>query len=465
MAEFNKILKGHQIEYYPLANPLSLSGQSFKTSNSFIVPLRQTQSTLINAIFEKRRKFLDNTFYDVSSWTLPLAFDMDYQFVDRSNFSQDLIGKSPIDASGSLFESISSDTIALAFSWKNFATSNLLAFLHENKISVRTVSKPVSFLTSIGKQRLERGDLILPVKNVELSVDQLTSLLINKLNELSIEAIEVKSGLSTVGPDIGSPSIPQLKIVRPVMIVGDGVNSYQAGEVWHLLDQRLSQDLTMMTSDEFSKVQVSEYTHLIMVGGKYSLPEKVVDKIDEWVKEGGVLITQSGASEWLSKLGWLSSEGSKLEQEPDTKISYADRDETQSVHFIGGAIVKTKIDTTHPLGFGLSDTNLAVFKRGQFSFTEAKESFVSIARFDKKPLLAGYLSKQNQKNLAGKTAVLVQKHGQGKLIAFTDDMNFRAFWLGTSRVFVNALYFSDIIRATKKSKDKDEGKDTDGKKD
>ncbi|MCF6192993.1 MAG: M14 family metallopeptidase, partial [Kangiellaceae bacterium] len=426
MVEFNKILKGHQIEYYPLANPLSLSGQSFKPNDSFIVPLRQAQSALINAIFEKRQKFLDNTFYDVSSWTLPLAFDMDYQFVDRSDFSQDLIAESTTNASKNLFESISPDTIALAFSWKNFASSHLLAFLHEKKIQVRVVSKPVSFLTSAGKQRLYRGDLIVPVKNTGRSVEELYSLLSDKLSELSVKAIEIKSGLSTIGPDIGSPSIPLLKMIRPVMIVGDGVSSYQAGEVWHLLDQRLAQDLTMMTSDDFTKAKVSDYTHLIMVGGSYSLSEKVVEKIDLWVKSGGVLITQSGASEWLSRQGWLSSKGGKLEQEPDTKISYADRDEAQSEHFIGGAIVQTSIDTTHPLGFGLSDNNLAVFKRGQFSFTEAKESFVSIARFTKKPLLAGYLSKQNQNNIAGKTAVLVQKHGDGKLIAFTDDMNFRA---------------------------------------
>ena len=212
----------------------------------------------------------------------------------------------------------------------------------------------------------------------------------------------------------------------------------------------------MMTIDEFSGLQSQTYTHLIMVDGKYSLSEKSQKAIDQWITSGGILITQSDASAWVAEQDWLSSKGSKLEPLPDTQISYSDMDDTRSKHFIGGAIASTKIDLGHPLGYGLSDDNLAVFKRGQFSFSEPKESFVSFARFNKKPLLAGYMSKANQSNLASQTSMLVQAHGKGKIIAFTDDMNFRGFWLGTSRVFVNALYFGDIIRAVEKTKDKPE---------
>ncbi len=452
---FNKILKGHQIQYFPLAKNISLAGKSFDTQHSFIVTLRQEQSALINAIFEKRTKFLDNTFYDVSSWTMPLAFDLDYQAIDRSDFNQDLIGQTKGNTL-TVFESIEEGTVALAFSWRNLATANLLSYLHRKDIPVRMIGKPVSYLTDKGKRYFERGDLIIAVNNDEIDKEELSLLLKDKLNQLSIEAIPIKSGLSLIGPDMGSPSIPLLKNIKPLMIIGEGVSPYQAGEVWHLLDQRLDQDLTMMTSDDIAVTDIHSYTHMIMVGGGYNFSESLSEKIDQWVKSGGILITQSGASKWLSKQNWLSSVGADLEPTPDTKISYADRDETRSQHYIGGAILEIKIDITHPLGFGLSDGQLAIFKRGQFSFSEPKESFVSIARFSSKPLMAGYLSTENQQNLSNKTSVLVQKHGKGKLIAFTDDMNFRGFWLGTSRVFVNALYFSDIIQATKKTEDKKE---------
>ena len=450
--EFNKILTGHQISVMPLGQVLEINGQIFKPGSAYIVPLRQPQYSLINSIFEKREEFKDNTFYDVSSWTMPLAFDIDYQMVSRSDFSEELLGEKT-RTNKSLFETIDNRIVALAFDWRNFATANLLNYLHQNKISVRMVGKRIKVATNVGHQYLNQGDLIVPIKAQALSADELTRLLRIKLAELGLNPKFIRSGLAINGPDLGSPSMPLLKSVQPLLIIGEGVSSYQAGEVWHLMDQRLEQNLSMMTIDEFSDLEAIRYSHIILVDGKYELSEKAQKQLDTWIKAGGILISQSGASSWVAEQNWLSSIGSKLEPVPDTQLDYSNMEDTRSKHFIGGAIASTKIDLSHPLAFGLSDESLAIFKRGQFSFSEPKESFVSFARFNKKPLLAGYMSKENQNNIAGETSMLVQGHGKGKIIAFTDDMNFRGFWLGTSRVFVNALYFGDIVRAVQKTKE------------
>jgi len=450
--EFNKILTGHQISVMPLGQELEINGQIFKPGSAYIVPLRQPQYSLINSIFEKREEFKDNSFYDVSSWTMPLAFDIDYQMVSRSDFSEKLVGEKT-QTSQNLFETIDNRIVALAFDWRNFATANLLNFLHQNKISVRMAGKRIKVATNMGHQYLNQGDLIVPIKTQAFSADELTRLLRLKLAELGLNPKFIRSGLAINGPDLGSPSMPLLQSVQPLMIIGEGVSSYQAGEVWHLMDQRLGQELSMMTIDEFSDLEAIPYSHIILVDGKYDYSEKAQKKLDTWIKTGGILITQSRASSWVAEQNWLSSKGSKLEPVPDTQLNYADMEDTRSKHFIGGAIASTKIDLSHPLAFGLSDENLAIFKKGQFSFSEPKESFVSFARFNKKPLLAGYMSKENQNNIAGETSMLVQGHGKGKIIAFTDDMNFRGFWLGTSRVFVNALYFGDIVTAVQKTKE------------
>lgn len=448
--EFKKILTGHQIQFMPLGREININGQKFKPGSAYIIPFNQSQYFLINSIFEKRDRFEDNTFYDVSSWTMPLAFDIDYQMVSRSDYSEKLLAQER-QVTTSLFETIDKETVALAFDWSNFSTANLLNYFHQNKILVRLAGKQVRVATSNGYQILEKGDLIVPVKAQNISIQALIELLQPKLAELDLEPIKVRSGLAISGPDLGSPSMPRLKSIAPLLIIGEGVSSYQAGEVWHLMDQRLEQNLSMMTISEFSKLDTVRYSHIIMVDGTYEISGDTLSKLNLWIKAGGILITQSGASTWVSEQNWLSSQGLKLEPVPDTKLGYSEMDDTESKHFIGGAITSTKIDLSHPLAFGLSDENLAIFKTGQFSFTEPKESFVSFARFSKKPLLAGYMSKENQTNLANKTAMLVQAHGKGKIIAFTDNMNFRGFWLGTSRVFVNALYFSDILKAVPKT--------------
>ena len=463
LSEFNNILEGHKIKYMPLARDLEVEGQEFSTKTSYIIPLRQTQFSLINSIFEKRQQFKDNTFYDVSSWTLPLAFDIDFKMLNRSDFTEKLVSKNK-KKSQVLFENIESNVVALAFEWKDFSSVNLLNYLHQNEISVRLVGKKIKVATTKGHRGLEQGDLIVPVKAQKLSSERLFQLLQNKVVSLGLNPIKIKSGLAISGPDLGSPSMPLLKPINPLMLIGNGVNPYQAGEVWHLLDQRLEQDLTMMKSEKLFKIDLTEYTHIILVGGKYHFSDIQTKKIESWVKNGGILMTQSGASEWVAEKGWISSKGSQLEPTPDTKLSYSEMDDTRSEHFIGGAIASTKIDLSHPLSYGLSDENLAIFKRGQFSFSEPKESFVSFARFNKKPLLAGYMSKANQTHIAQATSILVQGLGKGKLIAFTDDMNFRGFWLGTSRVFANALYFGDVIKAVEKTEDEVDESDVKTKK-
>ncbi len=454
MEQFNRILAGHQIEVYPLARDLEINGQKFDSSTSFIVPFRQQQSRLIEAIFEKRQTFEDNTFYDVSSWTLPLAFDINYQPLSRSDFDQELLQKQSAKSTR-VFESIDEKTVALVFDWRNFMTANLLNYLHENEVVTRVVGKPVTLKTANGNQQVQTGDIIVPIRSQAMSRQQLESILVDKVNQLALAPIDVRSGFAVDGPDLGSPSFNTLKSINPMMVIDGGVSSYQAGEVWHLLDQRLNQPLSMMTAGQLLRFDLDKYTHIILVDGRYNFSDAAVSKLEKWVKSGGILITQSRASKWLAERDWISSDAVDLDNAKDTDLAYEQMDDHRAEHFIGGAIASTTIDLSHPLAYGVEDSQLAVFKRGQFSFSEPREPFVSVARFNKKPLIAGYMSQANQDNLANKTSILVQGFGRGKLIAFTDDMNFRAFWLGTSRVFTNALYFGQIIKAPQKTADKE----------
>lgn len=453
ITQFNDILKGHQIEFYPLARNVEFNGKKFEVEYSFVVPLRQAQSSLIESIFEKREKFKDNTFYDVSSWTLPLAFDINYQILDRSDYDSELLDKRKTKHTV-VFEGIDSKTVALVFDWRNFATANLLNYLHENDLTTRVVGKNVTMKTASGNRRLSTGDIILPIRSQQKSRAEIEKILVNKLSELVIQPIDIRSGFAIDGPDLGSPSFNTLKPIKPLMLIDGRVSSYQAGEVWHLLDQRLEQPLSMMTDSQLSRFKLEQYTHIIMVDGQYKFSKPAMEKLESWIKAGGILITQSRASKWLAGTNWLSSEAVDLDNQAETDLNYEQMDGHRSEHYIGGAISSTTIDLSHPLAYGLEDSQLAIFKRGQFSFSEPKEPFVSVARFNKKPLNAGYMSKANQENLAGKTSILVQGLGRGKLIAFSDDMNFRAFWLGTSRVFTNALYFGQIINAPQKTIDK-----------
>ena len=54
------------------------------------------------------------------------------------------------------------------------------------------------------------------------------------------------------------------------MLIGDGVNSYEAGEVWHLLDTRnaRSHDFYKIRLNQFNRTSLDKYTTLlVMVSG------------------------------------------------------------------------------------------------------------------------------------------------------------------------------------------------------
>ena len=61
------------------------------------------------------------------------------------------------------------------------------------------------------------------------------------------------------------------------------------------------------------------------------------------------------------------------------------------------------------------------------------------------PLLSGYVSEENLKRFKDSPAVTVSSIGKGRVITLTDNPNFRAFWWGTNKIFMNALFFGKSI--------------------
>jgi hypothetical protein len=73
-----EMLAIHQIAVYPLASNVRAAGQDFRAGDAYVVPLRQNQYRLVKAIFEPILTFEDSLFYDISTWTLPLACNLPY---------------------------------------------------------------------------------------------------------------------------------------------------------------------------------------------------------------------------------------------------------------------------------------------------------------------------------------------------------------------------------------------------
>jgi hypothetical protein len=109
--------------------------------------------------------------------------------------------------------------------------------------------------------------------------------------------------LSTGGIDLGSNNFQNIEKPVIAMLVDRSVSGYEAGEAWHLLDQRYDIYQTMISTGDVDNVKLDRYNVMLLPGGSYSsLNSAAQEKIKEWVKDGGTLIGWKGALRLMNKL-------------------------------------------------------------------------------------------------------------------------------------------------------------------
>ena len=227
------------------------------------------------------------------------------------------------------------------------------------------------------------------------------------------------------------------------MLVGDGITAYDAGEIWHLLDTRFELSLTKLDIRNFNKIDLSKYTTLIVPNSSIS-NKLVTDKISQWVKSGGNLIAYKNSINWLKKTKLI--EVKELKNDISAKnISFEERSAFFGAQRIGGAIFNTKIDRSHPINFGQTNTTMPIFRNSTIFIEKDKESYNNPILYTENPLLSGYISEENIDLLKSTSPIKINKIGKGKVIYLTDNTNFRAFWYGTNKILMNAIFFGNIM--------------------
>ncbi len=451
---FAKFLQRHDIDVYALKEDTEQNDIAFSKTDTYIVPNNQKQSRLIHTIFEKNTSFNDSLFYDVSAWTLPLAYNLKYTTLDNLSLQGDLM-KEVVSQKGAIYPK---SEIAYLVNWSDYYAPKVANQLLQKGIKVKVATKAFKVKTNGVATSFQPGTLQIPANNQALSSDEIYEVIKSISAASDIHIHSVSSGLSLEGIDIGSPSHDQLKAPRVCMLVGDGVNAYDAGEVWHLLDTRYAMEVTMLDKQNMGAVNLKDYNVIVMVDGYYGdIKDTEVIKIKQAISAGTTLIAMKGAASWASANKLANIQQKKLAAEKSKKHhrhAYCDLAANNGAKYIGGAIFETKLDLSHPLAFGYENEVLPVFRRGTLFFEVSKNAYASPLVYTASPLLSGYISKDNLKALSNSASIVVSSVSKGKVICMADNPNFRGYWYGTNRLFANALFFGDLIsgRATERVK-------------
>ena len=413
-----KILKAHKIDVF------ETNDQKFK----YYVPIKQKKSKLIKAMFDTQTKFEDSLFYDVSAWTFPLAFNLNYDFLKES-FDVNKLFEKPVGKVSDF------STYGYLIKPHDYNIPAFINYLQEKKIRLKSSSK--SF--KIKNNFFDYGSILIPVEGQSQKPEKLFNLLTNISNKTGIDVYALSSGYED---NIGVGSNSFTTIVKPKvgLIVGNGVRAYDAGEIWHLFDTRYKIPITKIDIKNLNRANLLEYSHIILPS--YSGKNIDIKKIENYLKNGGNLIAYRSSINWLKENKIINIDFLKNDKYA-SNVSFEDRGKFTGSQVIGGTIFNTKIDKSHPINFGIINDNLPTFKNNTIFMKPEKNSFNNPIQYSKNALLSGYISNDNLELLIKSVPFKIKRYFSGKIFLFADNTNFRAFWYGTNRLLMNTIYLSN----------------------
>ena len=431
----------------------------YKNGTKFTVPLKQPQRRMVQTMFETYSKYRDSVFYDASAWSVANFYNMKYRGLKAANLGEQIISTESLNN----VIPVPKSNYAYIMDWDDYYAPSALYYMQSRGVIAASAFKPFSSKTNIGNKNFHYGSIMIPVsKQQKLSSNEVFEIVKQAQKKFNVPIYSVNTGFSMKGIDLGSNNFRALKKPKAAMLIGDGVSSYEAGEVWHLLDTRTNMPITKLQTNGLGRVSLDKYNTLVMVSGSYKTLDSIQrNKLRDWIAKGNTLVTIASASKWvvdkklvkekLTKKPKPKEKDKKDEVKLVERLPYVDAGENLGKERLGGGIYQVDLDITHPIGFGYRNNILPVYKNNNVFLTPSANAYGTVAKYTKNPHIDGYISENNMNTyLKPSASLIISQIGQGRVIMFADNPNFRGAWYGTNKLFLNALFLGNHIILPKK---------------
>ena len=296
-----EIVKRHNIDIYHLTETIQIGEATFNPGSSYVVPLSQLQYRLVHALFEIRNTFEDSIFYDVSAWTLPLAFNLEYVALDRREYNSAMHGTEfDLDSfpRGQLIGGRSD--YAYAFEVHGYYAHRAINRLLNAGARVKVASQ--EFISSDGND-FAMGSIIVPLGTQDIELEKIHALVEEIVRQDSIDVYGFSTGRSSTGPDLGSPSFADVENPEILILAEGGISGYEVGQAWHLLDTRFDMQPTLVSVERFNNTGIDRYNTIVLLDGNYTgVSSAAVAKLKDWNQKGGLIVATKQGSKWLSDM-------------------------------------------------------------------------------------------------------------------------------------------------------------------
>lgn len=445
MAFIDKLLL-HQVKVYRLKEKLKIGEKNFSPDFAYIIPTEQPQYRIVQSAFETHNEYSDSVYYDASAWSLVNFYNMSYEPLTKvAALGEELNAENNKKTKSEVTRS----TYAYLTSYDDYFTPSFLYSLLERGVNVSSAFKPFTTVVENKSMQFGYGSLVIAVQEQKISEDSLYRAVTAASEKWKIEVNNVSTGFSQKGIDLGSSNIRTVQKPKAFMLIGDGVSSYEAGEIWHLMDTRVGMPITKVPIQNFKYLDINKYNVMIMVSGGYEQLDSVrQQKLKSWINQGNTLITTRQASSWVIK-NKLVQDSLIIEDKNKKEVirlNYVNAREHIGKKQVGGAIFEVDIDITHPLAFGYHNRKLPVYRNSNVWLKPSKNPYATVAKYTDDPHIDGFITDKNLNEfLKPSASLIVSKVGRGRVVMFADNPNFRSSFYGTNRLLLNAIFLGNHI--------------------
>jgi hypothetical protein len=413
-----------------------------------VISTRQPFGGLANTLLEKAPAFSGgfveeqrakaeadqpDDFYDLTTWSLPLAMN-----VEGWSTTAPVSGTTAYRPAAAVpaFRAASYGYLVDGLEPNLY---RLIGRLLAGNVRFSVVDSEIN----TGERTYSRGTLVILKNN---NAKELDATLEPIVRESAVTLIPVESGWMG-GISFGSEKIRFVKDPKIALVGGAGSDATSYGMLWHTLDVDTPIPHTTLSVESLRNVDLNVYRVLVFPDGSYTerLGKRALDKIKQWVSDGGTIVAVKGAHAFLRE---KDVELSKLKPWEAPKAKTDDKDaaddapgERYNDFRIPGSAFRTTMSERSFLTFGVPRAP-AVLVEGSGAFLPLPHKVDNIVTIEEKePLISGVAWQENLDRIKGSVYVASEKFGRGQVITFADDPHFRLFWRGTLPMFLNAVVY------------------------
>jgi hypothetical protein len=405
----------------------------------------------------RRRLRLGDQIYDVTAWSLPLLFDVEVVPLPAAYSGR----STPVPLEPAAPAPLPAAKVGYLLPWGS-ATAAAVAEMLQAGIRVRHAGRPFA----LGGRDYAVGTAIVRISD---NGPDLAARLGPIVARHEAEAVAVDSGYQEEGISLGSGNVRALKAPRVLLAWDAPTQSLSAGFARYVLERRFGQPATAVRVGSFARADLNDFDVIVLPSGTYGplAGEEPLRRLREWVRGGGTLVTVGEASRWAASVKLLETAAELRGGKPDVPESSgssgssgggasssasssappafdydkAIQPERERPENTPGGIVRIGMDTEHWLSSG-QDAELQSIVEGNRIFTPIrldKGRNVGVYAAKDRLVASGLVWDEARDQLAQKAFLIHQPIGQGHLVAFAEDPNYRAFTEATELIFINAV--------------------------